>query len=95
MKPEISYFILGSLVETYKYIVVEDGHFFTEKQTGESQIKMHDNNGKSFIAKLYDVLLEKDLCDLLFSIIKLMNLVYTYFFVKGFARFCSVIINRT
>ena len=32
--PDISDFIPGSLVETYKYIKVADGHFITVKQTG-------------------------------------------------------------
>ena len=34
MTQYISDFIMGSLVETYKYIEVADGHFFTAKQTG-------------------------------------------------------------
>ena len=34
MTPEISDFIPGSLVETYKYIEVKDGHLITAKQTG-------------------------------------------------------------
>ena len=33
MTPEISDFITGSLVETYKYIEVVDDHFVTSKQT--------------------------------------------------------------
>ena len=32
--PKISYFILGSLAETDKYIKVADGNFVTAKQTG-------------------------------------------------------------
>ena len=31
MTQEISYFITGTLVETYKYIEVADGHFVTAK----------------------------------------------------------------
>ena len=50
MKPYISDFIPGSLVEMDKYIEFADGIFFTEKQTGEFQINMHDDNGKTFIA---------------------------------------------
>ena len=46
MTPDISDFIPGSLVETYKYIEVTYGHFITSKQTGELQIKMRDNNEK-------------------------------------------------
>ena len=61
--PEISHFIPGSLVETDKYIKVSDGKFVTSKQTGEYQIKNCDYNGKPFIATLYNVLLELDLCD--------------------------------
>ena len=33
MTPDIQYFILGSLVETDKYIEVLDGNFVTAKQT--------------------------------------------------------------
>ena len=46
---EISDLMLGSLVETDKYIEVADGHFATAKKAGEVQIKMHDNNGKPLI----------------------------------------------
>ena len=46
---------------TDQYIEVEDGHFFTEKKIVECQIKMHDNNGKPFIATLYNVILAPDL----------------------------------
>ena len=72
MTPEISDFIPGSLVETDKYIEVADGHFVTAKKIGEVQIKMCDDNGKPFIATIYSILLVPDLCDQLFSIIKLI-----------------------
>ena len=55
MTPEISDFIPGLLVETDKYIEVADGHVVTAKQTGESQIKICEENGKLFIATLYNV----------------------------------------
>ena len=48
---------------------------------------MCDNNGKTFVATLYNVLLSPDLCDRLFSIIALMNAGNTCFFLKGF---CTV-----
>ena len=48
---------------------------------------MCDNNGKTFIATLYNVLLAPDLCDRLFSIITLMNAGHTCIFQKGF---CTV-----
>ena len=48
---------------------------------------MHNDNGKPFIAILYNVLFDPGLCDKLFSIIALMNLVHTYLFNKGF---CTV-----
>ena len=73
MSPDISNFIPGSLVETDKYIEVSDGNFVTEKQTGEVQIKMRDNNFKPFIATLYNIIFAPDLWDQLFSIIALMN----------------------
>ena len=91
MTPGISDFIPGLLGETDKYIKVAYEHFVTAKQSGEVQIKMRDDNGKLFIATLYDVLLAPDLCDRLFIIIKLMNLVQNCLFHKGFARFYSVI----
>ena len=45
---------------------------------------MCDDNRKTFIAILYNVFLELDLCDRLFSIIKLMNSGHTCLFHKGF-----------
>ena len=48
---------------------------------------MCDDNGKSFIALLYNILLAPDLCDRLFSIIKLTNAGNTCIFHKGF---CTV-----
>ena len=50
-------------METGKYIEVVDGNFVTEKQTGEVQIKMRDDNGKPFIAVVYNVLFDIDLCN--------------------------------
>ena len=73
MSPEVTDFIPGSLEDTEKFIEVADGHHVTAKQRGSVRIKMCDNNGKTFVATLYNVLLEPDLCDRLFSIIKLMN----------------------
>ena len=46
--------------------------------------EMCDDNRKPFIATLYNVLLAPDLCDRLFSIIKLMNAGHTFLFHKGF-----------
>ena len=43
----------------------------------------HDN-GKTFVATLYNVLLAPDLCDRLFSIITLTNAGHTCLFHKGF-----------
>ena len=48
---------------------------------------MCDDNRKTFIATLYNVLLEPDLCDMLFLIITLMNAGRTCLFHKGF---CTV-----
>ena len=48
---------------------------------------MCDDNGKTFIATLYNVLLAPDLCDRLFSIITLMNAGHTCIFHKVF---CTV-----
>ena len=48
---------------------------------------MCDNNGKKFVATLFNVLLAPDLCDRLFSTITLMNAGHTCLFHKGF---CTV-----
>ena len=45
---------------------------------------MCDNNGDTFIETLNNVLLAPDLCDRLFSIITLMNLVHTCLYHNGF-----------
>ena len=66
MTPEVSDFIPRSLEDTDKYIEVADGHHVTAKQKGQVRIKMCNDNGKPFIATLYNVLLAPDLCDRLF-----------------------------
>ena len=66
MIPKVSDFIPGSLEDTDKYIEVADGHHVTTKQIGQVLIQMCDNNGKSFIATLHNLLLAPDLCDRLF-----------------------------
>ena len=66
MTPEVLEFIPGSLEDTDKYIEVVDGHLVTAKQKGQVQIQMCDDNGKTFIATLYNVLLAPDLCNRLF-----------------------------
>ena len=71
----------------YKYIEVADGHHVTAKQKGQVRIQMCDDNGKSFITTLHNVLLAPDLCNRLFSIMTLMNSVHTCLFDK---RFCTV-----
>ena len=48
---------------------------------------MCDDNGNTFVATLYNVLLATDLCDRLFSIIMLMNAGHTCLIHKGF---CTV-----
>ena len=45
---------------------------------------MCDDNGKTFIATIYNVLLAPDLCDRLFSIVTLMNTGHTCLFHKSF-----------
>ena len=72
MMPEVSDFIPGSLEDTDKYIEVADGHHVTANQKGQVHIQICDDNGKTFIAKLYNVLLAPDLWDRLFSNITLM-----------------------
>ena len=82
MTPEVTDFIPVSLGDTDKFIEVADGHQVTAKQKGSVHIQMWDDNGKTFVATLYNVLLAPDLCDRLFSIIALMNAGYTCLFYK-------------
>ena len=89
MKPEVSDFIPGSLEDTDKFIEVADRHHVMEKQKGSVRIQMCNNNGKTFIETLYNVLLAPDLCERLFSIITLMNAGHTCLFNKGFERCTS------
>ena len=56
MTLEISDFIPGSLEYTDKYIGVTYGHHVPEKQIGQVQIKMFDDNRDTSIATLHNVL---------------------------------------
>ena len=67
MTPEVSDFITGSLEDTDKYIEVVDGNHVKAKQKGQVWIQMCNDNGKTFIATLYNVLLAPDLCDRIFQ----------------------------
>ena len=87
MAQEVTDFIPGSLEDTDKSIEVADGHHVTAKQKGSVRIQMFNDNGKTFVATLYNILLAPDLCDRLFSIITLMNAGHTCLFHKGF---CTV-----
>ena len=55
-------------METNKYT-----EFCHSKKTVQGQIEMSDASGKPFIATLYNVILALDLCDWLFTIIKLIK----------------------
>ena len=66
MTPEVTDLIPKSLEDTDKFIEVADEHHVTEKQKGEVRIQICDDNGNTFIATLYNVLLAPDLCDRLF-----------------------------
>ena len=61
MTPEVSDFIPGSLEDMDKYIEVADGNHVTAKQKGQVRIRMCDDNGKKFIATLYNVILALEL----------------------------------
>ena len=87
MNPEVTDFIPGSLEDTDKSIEDADRHHVNAKQKGSVRIQMFDDNRKTFVATLYNVLLAPDLCDRLFSIITLMNAGHTCLFHKGF---CTV-----
>ena len=91
MMPEVTDFIPGSLEDTDKFIEVADRHHVTAKQKGSVRIQMFDDNGETFIAMLYNVLLAPDLCDRLFSITTLINAGHTCLFHKGFCtvHFCA------
>ena len=84
MTPKVSDFIPVTLEDTDKYIEVSDKHHITEKPKGQVRIQMFDDNGKTFIATLYNILLAPDLCNRLFSIIELMNAGNNCLFHKGF-----------
>ena len=73
MTPEVMDVIPGPLEDTDKFIEVADGHHVTEKQKGSVRIQMFDDNGETFIATLYNVLLAPDLCDRLFSIMAIVS----------------------
>ena len=62
----------------------------SQKKTGQVQIEIRGDNGKTIVATLYNVLLAPELCDRLFSIIKLINLGHTCLFNKGF---CTVLFS--
>ena len=66
MTPDISDLIPVLLVEIDKYIEVVDGHFVKAKKKRKARIKMRDNNGKPFIADLYNVLFSPELNNQLF-----------------------------
>ena len=87
MTPEVSYFIPGFLEDTDKHVELEDRNHVTGKQKGQVQIKVCNYHGDTFIAMLQNVLLAPDLCNRLFAIVKLMDLVHTCLFHKGF---CTV-----
>ena len=86
MTPEVSDFIPGSLEDTDKYIEVADGHHVTAGGKGQVRIQMCNDNGCTFIATLYNIILAPDLCNRLSSIITLMNAGHTHIFQKRFAR---------
>ena len=73
MTPKVSGFIQGSSEDNNKHIEVADGHHVAAKQKGNIEIKICDNNKYTFIATLYNVILEPDLCDRFFSIVTLIN----------------------
>ena len=66
MMPEVTDFIPGSLEDTDKSVEVADVHHVTSKQKGSVRIQMCNDNGKTFVATLYNVLLAPELCDRLF-----------------------------
>ena len=84
MTPEVSDFIPGSLEDTDKYIEVADSHHVTAKQKGQVRIQMCEDNRKTLIATLYNVLLAPNLRDRLFPIITINNAGHNSLFHKSF-----------
>ena len=80
MTPQVSYFVPCSLKYTDEHIEVLYGHHVTEKKKVRVRIQICDNNINYFIVTLHSILLAPDICDRLFSIITLMNLVHTCLF---------------
>ena len=68
MTPEVLDFISDSLEDTDKQIEVADKNHITAKQKGQVRIKMCDDHGDPFIAKLHNIILAPYSCDGLFSI---------------------------
>ena len=91
MIPHVSSFIPGSLEDTDKYIEVVEGHHFKAKKKWKFQIRMCDDNGDTFIATLTNVILAPYLCNMVFSIITLMNLGHSCLLQKGF---CTVYVGN-
>ena len=60
MTPEVTDFVPGSLEDTDKFIEVADGRHVTAKQKGSVRIQMWNDNGKTFVATLYNILLVPD-----------------------------------
>ena len=58
-----------------------------KRRKGQVQIIMYNDNRNPFITRLHNGILVPDLCDTLFSIITLMNLVHTCLFHNFF---CTV-----
>ena len=69
----VSNFILGSLEYTDKNIEVGDVQHVLAKQKVQAEEKMCNNNQDTFITTLQNLLLAPDLCDMMFSIITLIN----------------------
>ena len=84
MTPQVSDFIPGLLEDTDKYIEVADGNYVMAKQKLQVHTRMYGNNGDPFITTLHNIIFAPDLCNILFLIIMLMNLVHTCLFHKGF-----------
>ena len=75
MTPEVSDFITELLEDADKYIEVVDGHKITANPKGQVQIKICVDERNTFTATFHNIILAPDLCDGLFLIIMLMNLV--------------------
>ena len=91
MTPQVSDFIPGSLVDTDKYVEVDDVNYVTAKQKGKIQIKMCDKTEILSSRHCTTYFWHRIFLNRLFLVIMLMNF-RTYLFISQ--RVLNVVIQR-